>query len=238
MGTIFRLTALFPVAALAFGVYCTPDTAVAATYEVSTLDGSQGFTFDPAGTTPSVTNGGFHAQGLAANGDFTIIRVTPAAIGMPGLLLGQITGTSYDAKTNVAGLADWRVKTYTVGTGEAPYGVRVESPTTFSGTDWTHHNLQAFDRITAGDGSFDVQGLENSQTIYGHFLAAVGQQVLYFEITAGATDSGYDYDAMLNNITVESSAFETAVITAVPEPASFGLLGLPFLTLLGRRRSA
>jgi hypothetical protein len=241
MRTISRLAVLFSIPALVFGICFTPNAATAAVIEieVSTLDGSQGVTFDPAGTTPSVSSEGFHAKGLAANGDFTIIRFTPEAIGLPGLLLGQIAGTQYDAKTNVAGWADWRVKTYTVGEGGAPFGVRVESPTTFSGTDWTNHNLQAFDRITAGDGSFDVQG--DIATIVTHFMAAANQQILYFEITAGATDVGYahDYDALINNLTVSfyNGIDATVVIRAVPEPASFGLLTLPLLTLL-RRRSA
>jgi PEP-CTERM motif-containing protein len=226
---------------LSFIVAIFVGSSQAAVYNVSSLSNTPGaIGFDPDKPAPLVTPNGFYAAGDdngGVNGDYASIRFTPDAIGMTGLTLGQISAVSYTAQNDVAGTLDWRFKVYTTdqdGGGPAWYGVRVEAPTTTSGTTVTLHPLTSYDRITGGNNSFNYYAPDPQVTAQA--FAAGSQPVLFFDISAGAKTGGYDYATLLNNISVTASGYGTSSIVAVPEPASLGLLALGGLGLLRRKR--
>jgi hypothetical protein len=209
--------------------------ASAGTVAVYSLSGSQpGIGHDPDKPAPTVTSQGFYAKGSSnggTNGDYNSVRFTPAAIGMAGLKLGDITGASYQAMNLVAGSKDWRLKVYTRNDDSVGwYETRVEAATTTSNTTFTYHSLGAYDRTTLFSGA----------NYYGAAAAtaagmAGNEKVLFFDIIAGASSGGHDYDTYLNNITISARGFETANIVAsvVPLPpaafagaAMFGVIGL------------
>jgi hypothetical protein len=208
----------------------------AAVINVSSLDGSSpGIGYDPDKPAPTVSSEGFHASGGVGN--YNSVRFTPSSIGMTGLTLGEITAASYEAKNATAGTLDWRLKVYTVdqdGIGGAWYGVRVEAPTTASGTDYTLHPLTSYDRITAGDNSFNLYAPDPA--LYVQKDLAAGQQVLFFDISAGAKTGGYAYDTTLQNISISRSDGTTSIISAVPEPSSIAAMILCGIGLLRRHR--
>jgi hypothetical protein len=251
-----NLCAVTLVTAAVTLTYAAP--SYAATYTVNSL--SNGINdqpstslgvigFDKDKPAPIVTGNGFYAKGDdngGSNGDYTSVRFTAAAIGMSGLTLGQITAVSYDAMNAIDGAKDWRFKVYTAPqTGQpasAWFGVRVEAPTTTSGTTYETHNLVSYDRITVGGtGGANVYANADGTlpTDFTNLLtSSANQLVMFFDISAGAKSGGHDYETFLNNITIAASGFETATITAVPEPTSIGLAAVAGLGLLARRRRA
>jgi hypothetical protein len=218
-------------------------TTQAAIYNVSTLNGSEGFTYDGDSTAPQVTANGFYSSGVA--GEYHAVRVAPADIGLSGLTLGDIQSIAYDTK-QVGGAMDWQAIVYTVdqnGSGGGWYGVRFKYGLN-DGTDhdWattTRDFTHPLDRIINGStAGFDKTEyiLANSPTQYDNLLAAAqDQQVLHINFYLGASDGGHDFDSYLNNIHLDTTLGDVT-INAVPEPSGLALVvGLGGLALLSRR---
>lgn len=217
----------------------------AAEYLVSTLDGSQvgfGYDSDGASAAPAIVDGAFHAQGVT--GQYQSVQISPAAIGLAGLKLGDIESVSFDTK-QVDGAIDWQFKVYTYKQpGDSHwYNARLK----YGMTDGLTHDWTTFTRdedtynnwITNGQ---DVTYLKQNQaTLYQSALdAAKLVDVWYIEISAGAASGGANFDTYLRNITINPTAesgFETATVNAVPEPAALSLIAIGAATMLRRRRA-
>jgi hypothetical protein len=217
--------------------------AEAAVFNVSTLNGSQGFTFDGDSTAPQVTGDGFYSSGVA--GEYHAVRVAPADIGLSGLTLGDIQSIAYDTK-QVGGSMDWQAIIYTTdqnGLGSGWYGVRFKYGLN-DGTDhdWattTRDFANPLDRIingsTAGFNTTEYI-LANNPTEYDNLLtAAKDQQVLHINFYLGASNGGEAFDSYLNDIQINTELGDVT-INAVPEPSGLAVvIGLGGLALLSRR---
>jgi hypothetical protein len=228
-------------------VACSLSASVAnadAVYNVSKLDGSQpGFGFDPDKSAPTVTSQGFYATG--PTGDYHSVRFTPGAIGMSGLTLGQITAIAYDHKQAFVG-NDWQLKVYTVSsasTGSGWYGYRLnyDLSTATSGGTWstfTDTNGGA-ERIKAFNAS-DIYNSSNPSGFSSLLGTASSQQVMFFDISAGANSGGYPFNTYLNSIKIETNtAAGTSTINAVPVPLPMAApAGLAIIGLVALKRRA
>ncbi|HEV7299771.1 MAG TPA: PEP-CTERM sorting domain-containing protein [Tepidisphaeraceae bacterium] len=262
MFTFRHLTTSIVTGAIALAATATLSSA--ATYQVSTLNGSQGFGYDTDQAAPEFADGG-GANGIAfysnvngqggnpnvsndGNKRYTSVRFTPAAIGMTGLTLGDISSIVYDTK-KVSGLRDWQVKVYTdTATSPSWFAHRVNFDSNDADHDWTTYTL---------DGSTQTQSLHQRNVLptanvetydqsFSSIQASIGSEaVLFFDISASYLSANNEAPigpktsyAYLDNIVIAASGFETATVTAVPEPASLAVAGIAGLGLLARRRRA
>ena len=225
--------------------------AQAAVYNVSALDGSQaGFGYDHDQPAPQVTGSGFYASGTAAQ--YSAVEITPAAIGLSGLTLGDITSIAYDTK-QISGNTDWYAIAYTVaqsGTisgGSSWYGVRLKfGLNTGTVHDWATTSrdfTSASDSIkngtTPGYTSTEYT-IGGSSTQYNALLtSASSQTVAYIAFYVGASTGTPAFNSYLDNIQINTSKGNStinAVPAPVPEPSALFLLGVGGFFLLGYGR--
>lgn len=237
--TIRPIAMLALIGGLAVAVVAENSFAgVVNTYNVTSLDNSTGFGFDPDKPAPTITADGFHASGNV--GDYNSIRVKPDAIGMHGLTIGDILSISYDHAQANGGI-DWQAKVYTVGTDGKWYNYRLNYDLSTANTDGSFSTFTATnadgERIAYKPTASTPTYRLNDPTGYANLLASIADEpVLYFDISAGASTGGYAYDTTLQNFTVKSNLGTSVVSATVPEPASIAAVGLGSIGLLRRRR--
>jgi hypothetical protein len=213
--------------------------ARADTYYVSSLSNTPGsIGYDPDKPPPTVTPTGFYATGTT--GQYNSVRFAPDAIGMTGLKLGDITSIAYDHQQAGGGL-DWQMKVYTVSSassGSGWYGYRLNydlstgqldgSWSNFSDTNANGERIKPFN-------STDVYNASNPSGFASLLANIMNEQVLFFDISAGANSGGYPYNTFLNNITI-NTATASSTVSVVPLPASvWGGLALMGVVIVRRK---
>lgn len=226
------------IASLALGLASAAYAGTTTTYYVGSLSNTPGSAagYDPDAPAPAVTQEGFYASGTT--GQYESVRFTPDQIGLSGLTLADIASIAYD-HAQAGGGIDWQLKVYTVGS-TGWYGYRLNYDLSTANADGSFSTFTSDNADAERIKPFGVPDIysANQASLFASTLTAAGsQQVLFFDISAGAQTGGYPFNTFLNDIAITTTAGNTSILAvAVPLPTAALSTGVLLAANALRRR--